>query len=117
MSTTKSFNSYDMQINGGNSGRVALILCYQAGGFVGRIDFYPDSEALTSDYLWYPSSPSDTYIVLKMPVSRFDVVANTLRQEAPLQLFIDVDAGIGVLTNGNGSLATSQHEPIGELAG
>jgi hypothetical protein len=117
MSTTKAFDSYDMQINGGNSGRVALILCYQAGGFVGRIDFYPDNEALPSDFLWHPANPTVTYIVLSMPVSRFDVVANTLRQEKPLRLFIDVDAGSGALTDGNGYLATAQHEPIGELAG
>jgi hypothetical protein len=117
MSTTKAFDSYDMQINGGNSGRAALILCYQAGGFVGRIDFYPDNEALPSDFLWHPANPTVTYIVLSMPVSRFDVVANTLRQEKPLRLFIDVDAGNGALTDGNGYLATAQHEPIGELAG
>jgi len=112
MTTTKAFNSYEIRIYGGNSERVALALCFQAGGFVGRIDFYPDNEALPSDYLWFGE-----YIVLSMPVSRFDVVANTLRQETPLQLFIDVDAGTNAVTNGNGYLATGQHEPIGELAG
>ena len=117
MTTTKAFDSYEISINGGNSGRVALIMCYQGTNFVGRIDFQPDGAALGSDYLWHPSSPNITYIVLQMPVSRFAVVAETLRQEAPLQLYIDVNAGIGAATNGRGSLATGTREPVGELTG
>jgi hypothetical protein len=117
MATTKTFDTYEISINGGNSGRLALIMCYQSGIFVGRIDFQPDGTALGSDYLWHPNSPSDTSIVLQMPLSRFAIVAETLRQEKPLKLYIDVNAGIGVTTNGRGCLATSTHEPVGELAG
>ncbi|MGK3967461.1 hypothetical protein WMF38_25215 [Sorangium sp. So ce118] len=117
MATTKSFDSYEIQVSGGNSGRVALIMCYQGSTFVGRIDFHPDGAALSSDYLWHPTAPSTTYIVLQMPVSRFAIVADTLRQEAPLKLYINVDYGGGASTNGQGYLATGAREPIGELAG
>ena len=97
--------------------RVALLICYQGANFVGRIDFIADGSPLDSDYLWHPSSPSITYIVLNMPASRFAVVADTVRQEKPLQLYIDVDASSGSTTDGHGYLVTGDREPIGELAG
>jgi hypothetical protein len=81
-------------------------MCYQGANFVGRIDFIADGSPLDSDYLWHPSSPSTTDIVLNMPASRFAVVADTVRQEKPLQLYIDVDASFGATTNGHGYLLT-----------
>jgi len=45
MATTKDFDSYDMQVSGGITGRVALILCYKGNSFVGRVDFQPDGTA------------------------------------------------------------------------
>jgi len=117
VATTKAFNSYEIQIGGGNSGRVALIMCYQGTSFVGRIDFHPDGAALGSDYLWHPATPSVTYVVLQMPVSRFAIVAETLRRESPLKLYINVDAGFGAATNGSGYLGTGAKEPIAELVG
>jgi len=117
MTTTKAFDSYEMQIAGGNSGRVGLVMCYQGASFVGRIDFYPDGATLSSDHLWHPSSRAVTYVVLQMPMSRFEVVAATLRQEKPLQLYIDVDAGFGAATNGRGCLKTGTREPVGEFTG
>jgi hypothetical protein len=117
MATTKTFDKYEIRIQGGDSGRVALVMCYQGDGFVGRIDFHPDGAALVSDYLWHPSSPSVTYVVLQMPVSRFASVVETLRRERPLKLSIDVDAGFGAATNGSGYLGTGAKEPIAELVG
>ena len=49
MATTKDFDSYEIRIAGGNTGRVGLIMCYQGADFVGRIDFQPDGTALTSE--------------------------------------------------------------------
>ena len=117
MATTKDFDSYDMQVSGGTTGRVALILCYKGNSFVGRVDFQADGTALSSDFLWHPASPTITSIVLQMPMSRFDVVVNTLRQERPLKLHIDVDYQGGATTAGHGYLGTGIHEPIGELMG
>lgn len=117
MATTKDFDSYEIQISGGNTGRIGLIMCYQGSIFVGRIDFAPDGASLGSDYLWHPSSPTITYVVLQMPISRFQAVAETLRQEKPLQLYIDVNAGSGPVTNGHGMVKTGTREPVGELAG
>ena len=117
MATTKSFNSYEIQIAGGNDGRVALVMCYQGASFVGRIDFHPDGTELSSDYLWHPATPTVTYVVLTMPMSRFADVVATLRQEKPLQLYISVDAGSGAATNGRGCLKTGTREPVGEFTG
>jgi len=117
MATTKAFNSYEIQISGGNDGRVALVMCYQGTSFVGRIDFHPDGAALNSDYLWHPASQTVTYVVLKMPMSRFADVVATLRQEKPLQLYINVDAESGPATNGSGCLKTGSREPVGEFTG
>jgi hypothetical protein len=117
MATTKAFNSYEIQIAGGNEGRVALVMCYQGSSFVGRIDFHPDGLELSSDYLWHPANPTVTYVVLKMPVSRFADVVATLRQEKPLQLHINVDAGVSAATNGHGCLKTGAREPVGEFTG
>jgi hypothetical protein len=50
MATTKDFDSYDMQVSGGTTGRVALILCYKENSFVGRVDFQADGTALSSDF-------------------------------------------------------------------
>ena len=44
MATSNPFDSYVIRINGDNSGRVALLLCYNEGAFAGRIDFYADGE-------------------------------------------------------------------------
>jgi hypothetical protein len=79
-------------------------LCYNGSAFAGRIDFFPDGESLTQDYLWHPT-PSAKYVVLHMPMSRFEAVMSTIRQEKPLHLYIDVNRGIGASTSGHGNRA------------
>lgn len=113
MATRNAFDTYTIKINGGASGRVALLLCYNGGSFVGRIDFYPDGEDLTEDYLWHPGGTGE-YVVLHMPMSRLEAVLSTVRQEKPLHLYINVDRGTGATTRGNGYLTTSEKEPVGE---
>lgn len=115
MATNKAFDSYSLRIAGGNAGRVALVLCYSGSAFVGRIDFYPDGAPLPQDFLWHPGTI--TYVVLQMPMSRFDAVMSTLRFEKPLHLYIDVDRGFGATTSGHGSLVTTDQEPTGEQEG
>ena len=116
MATTNSFDKYVVRISGGNSGRVSLLLCYSGNSFVGRIDFYPVESTIPKDYLWHPNS-SREYVVLHMPMSRFESVMSTVRVEKPLHLYIDVNRGTGSSTNGKGHLATSEKEPIGEEEG
>jgi hypothetical protein len=116
MSTTKPFDKYTVTISGGATGRVGLLMCYSGASFVGRIDFYPDVSALPQDYLWHPAGPGE-YIVLHMPMGRFENIMTTVRQEKPLQLYIDVDRGIGASTSGHGSITTSDKEPTGEEEG
>jgi len=112
MPTTNAFNRYTVEIHGGADGRVGLLLCYQGTAFAGRIDFYPDGETLPQDYLW--NVGGGHYVVLQMPMSRFNAVMSTVRQEKPLALYIDVIAGTGATTLGHGHLRTSEHEPVGE---
>ncbi len=116
MATQKPFDRYEVKINGGNAGRVGLLMCYAGDAFIGRIDFYPDDTALVPDYLWHPTSIGE-YVVLQMPMSRFESVLSTVRFEKPLQLYIDVNRGAGASTQGHGYLATSEKEPVGEQEG
>ena len=91
-------------------------MCYSGTSFVGRIDFYPDGAALPQDYLWHPN-PTGEYVVLHMPMSRFESVTSTMRTEKPLQLYIDVNRGNGTATQGHGYLTPSEKEPVGEEEG
>ena len=116
MATTNSFNKYVVRISGGNSGRVGLLLCYKGKYFAGRIDFYPDGDTLPQDYLWHPNI-TNGYVVLHMPMSRFESVMSTVRVEKPLHLYINVNKGNGASTPGHGHLATTEKEPIGEEEG
>lgn len=116
MATTNRFDKYVVRISGGNEGRVGLLLCYSGNSFVGRIDFYPDGATMTQDYLWHPN-PVREYVVLHMPMSRFELVMSTVRVEKPLHLYIDVNRGIGAFTRGHGFLATTEKEPVGEEEG
>lgn len=116
MATTNSFDRYVMRIYGGNESRVGILLCYSGNSFVGRIDFYPDGTTMPQDYLWHPT-PTGEYVVLHMPMSRFELVMSTVRVEKPLHLYIDVNRGTGASTRGHGHLATTEKEPVGEEEG
>ncbi|MCZ6680562.1 MAG: hypothetical protein O7E52_25300 [Candidatus Poribacteria bacterium] len=113
METINAFDHYSVQIYGGTTGRLALLLCYKADAVVGRIEFYPDGADLPLDYLWHPT-PSAVYVVLHMPIGRFEAVMSTVRNEKPLHLYINVDSGSGEFTQGTGYLATTEQEPVGE---
>jgi len=116
MATTKGFDKYVIRISGGNEGRVGLLLCYGGNSFVGRIDFYPEGASIPQDYLWHPTSIGE-YVVLHMPMSRFESVMSTVRIEKPLHLYINVNRGTGATTYGQGHLATTEKEPVGEEEG
>jgi hypothetical protein len=116
MATTKFFDKYVLRISGGNEGRIGLLLCYNGNSFVGRIDFYPDGTTFPQDYLWHPTTTNE-YVVLHMPMSRFPSVIETVRVEKPLHLYINVNREIGAFTRGNGYLATTEKEPVGEEEG
>ncbi len=116
MATQKPFDRYEVKIYGGNAERVGLLMCYAGDSFIGRIDFYPDGTDFVQDYLWHPG-PVGEYVVLHMPMNRFESVLSTVQFEKPLQLYIDVNRGVGAYTRGHGYLATSEKEPIGEQEG
>ena len=116
MSTTNSFDRYVIRIDGSNTGRTGWLFCYNGNSFVGRIEFYPDGDTLPQDYLWHPS-PVGQYVVLHMPMSHFELVISTVRVEKPLHLHINVNRGSGPATHGQGYLATTDKEPVGEEEG
>ncbi len=116
MATKNAFDKYVVRINGGVEGRTALLLCYKNNIFAGRIDFYPDGTTMPQDYLWHPN-PVQEYVVLHMPMSRFEPVMSTVRVESPLHLYINVNREIRASTNGSGHLATTDKEPVGEEEG
>jgi len=116
MPTTNAFDSYTARLYGGSSDRTGIVLCYQGSSFVGRIDFYRPGVTLPDDYLWHPGGTGD-YIVLNMRIRRFSDVMDLVRNEEPLQLYIDVERESGASTSGHGYLETSDSEPVGEEEG
>ena len=111
------FNKYVVKIFGGDRGRVGLVLCYEDNSFVGRIDFYPEGATIPKDYLWHPNSTVE-YVVVNMPISRFESVMSTVRFDKPLHLYINVsNSGLGAFTHGQANLATTEKEPVGEEEG
>ena len=116
MATTNKFDSYELRISGGNEGRVGLLMCYNGSSFVGRIDFYPAGADIPQDYLWHPNI-SNGYVVLHMPMERFEAVLETVRVEKPLHLYISANRGTGSSTRGRGYLSTTEREPTGEEEG
>lgn len=71
---------------------------------------------MPQDYLWH-LNPTQEYVVLHMPMSKFESVISTVRVEGPLHLYINVNREIGALTRGHGHLATTEREPVGEEEG
>ncbi len=117
----KPFNEYTLDIaasvNGG--GVAGQILCYQAGRFVGRIDFWVGEDSLPVSYLWHPngtSDPNQIYIVLMMPMTSFGMVEEILRTEKSFGLEIyPIGPMIGAVTDGfGGNIRSLNLESVGE---
>lgn len=95
----KDFDSYRIWYYSGHPYE-ALIYCYKAGTYVGRMVFFKDGSSI-------PSNDNSGSLSIHYPLSRFDHVTNILRHEKPLYLFLNLDNLIGIL-------ATTDNEPIGE---
>ena len=99
----KEFDNYEIYHFSGGSAAVH-IMCFQGTSLhnrVGSILFYPDDAAL-------PANQNRSYgPKLYFPLSRFDEVIATLRQEKPLYLRLDLDTLVGIV-------ATPEREPVGE---
>jgi hypothetical protein len=81
----------------------ALIYCYNAGSFVGRIEFYKPETGVDA----LKSTIVNNQPWVRYRIDRFDDVHRILIQEKPLYLHVN-DA------NGIGTLATADFEPTGE---
>ena len=112
----KPFNRYTLEIWASvNQGIAAQILCYQGSRFIGRIDFYTN-RPLPQSYLWHPNGPSDPnqiYLVLAMPVARFEAVEEILRTEKPFGLELwPIGQMFGAFTDGYGGVLRSLDEEL-----
>jgi hypothetical protein len=113
----KPFNQYTLEIYASvDRGITAQILCDQNTVFIGRIDFYVN-EAVPTSYLWNPnnsSDPTQIYIVLAMPIDRFEAVEEILRSEQPFGLELSPSGPMtGAVTDGFGGVLRSlSEEPV-----
>ena len=98
-----NFDSYRIWYYSGHPYE-ALIYCYKAGAFVGRMVFFSESAAVP------PNSNAGGTPSIHYKLSRFDDVVTILRYEKPLYLFLNLDNLIG-------TLATNDLEPAGEEEG
>ena len=115
----KPFNTFDVEVHASvDTGVQAQLLFDQDRQFVGRIDFY-SGQSLPSSYLWHPNGPGDesqTYLVLAMPIDRFDAILEILDdlEELALELW-PVGPMFGASTDGYGGvLRSTGSEPVGE---
>jgi hypothetical protein len=113
----KHFNRYALEIYASvDRGIAAQILCAQNTFFIGRIDFYVN-EAVPASYLWNPNNsadPTQIYIVLAMPIDRFEAVEEILRSEQAFGLELSPSGPMtGAVTDGfGGVLRNLSEEPV-----
>ena len=89
----------------------ALIYFYKDKKYVGRIAFFKDGNPIPPNIIFDPFNiPSNSAPSIHYPLSRFNDVANMLKEEKPLYLFLNIDNKIGIL-------ATTDFEPVGEEEG
>lgn len=96
----KNFDSYKIWYYNGHPYE-ALIYCYKANKYVGRMVFFKDGSSIPTNAN-YASGPSIHY-----SLNRFNDILGILRYEKPLYLFLN-------LNNFIGHLATEDYEPAGE---
>lgn len=98
-----------------SQGIAAQILCYEGTRFIGRIDFYVD-HPLPVSYLWHPNGtgdPNQIYLVLAMPVARFEAVEQILRTEKAFGLELwPMGEMFGAATDGYAGVLRSLNEEI-----
>ena len=98
----KSFDSYKIQYTGSKRELpLASISCYQGRMWVGLLEFWADSAKVRDPFLW------NDRIVLSYTLERFGDVINILRNEAPLELYLNPPGNWG-------SILTKELEPVGE---
>jgi hypothetical protein len=101
----KSFDSYRLQYTSSNRPLpLASISCFQGTTWVGLISFDKDEASLREPTLW------NDMIRLFYTLDRFHDVVDMLRQEKPLELYLN-PAGRW------GSILTKDMEPVGEEEG
>lgn len=121
----RTFNTYDVRILGGSGKLCAILSCYNYNSYSGNIRFYADGVNLPPDYLIDPKigeikvPNQEEWIMLSMPMSRFEAIMSTVRLESPLCLQINFDkkSKTGWATEGTGHIATTEKELVGEEEG
>ncbi|MDY6857195.1 MAG: hypothetical protein SWO11_21340 [Thermodesulfobacteriota bacterium] len=98
----KNFDSYKIQYTSSKRDiPLASISCFQGTTWVGLIEFWANSSNVRDPFAW------NDRIVLSYTLERFNDVVNTLRNESPLELYLNP-------TGKWGSILTKELEPVGE---
>ena len=98
----KSFDRYKVQYTGSKRDiPLASISCYEGTNWVGLLEFWADRARVRDPFLW------NDKIILSYTLERFRDVIDTLRNEGPLELYLNP-------TGKWGSVLTKELEPVGE---
>ena len=96
-----NFDSYKISYYSGRP-LAAIATCLQGPNVVGRIRFYEDDATLPDDM-----EEASGAIRLHYPLSRFNEVITTLREEKPLRITLPT-------VGPSGWVGTGEKEPVGE---
>ena len=98
----KSFDSYMVQYTASNRDlALASISCFNGTEWVGLLEFHKNEAGVREPFVW------NDRIVLSYTLKRFDEVLDLLRNEKPLELYLNTDGKWG-------SILTKEMEPVGE---
>jgi len=98
----KNFDSYKVQYTGSKRELpLASISCYEGATWVGLLEFWANPVRVRDPFVW------NERIVLSYTLDRFGDIIDILRNEGPLELYLN--------PGGNwGSILTKETEPVGE---
>lgn len=114
--TLKAIDKYLVRHYGRKSGEgesqpVANITCFHQSDVVGFINFYLEGNVPESKLGDSRPGPFEEAIMVNFAIDRIDEILDTLRQEKPIDIAVDLDPG------GNVGWVATKEEPIGEEEG
>ena len=98
----KSFDSYKLQYTGSKRDiPLASVSCYNGTTWVGLLEFWADKARVRDPFIW------NDRIVLSYTLDRLSDVVDILRNESPLELYLNPPGKWG-------SILTKELEDVGE---
>ncbi len=101
--TRRNFDSYRVQYTAANGDKpLARIVCYGGDEVAGMITFHQDEAIVPAAQVF-----QEDKVHIGYAIHRYCEVMDLLRNEAPLELYLDPEAGWG-------AILTCEMEPVGE---